>query len=58
MLDKKLLDIICCPQCKGDLVYDKKNQNLICESCFLSYPIREDIPVLLIDEAKKIKRNL
>ena len=52
MLDKKLLEILCCPKCKGDLVYDKVNQKLICESCRLKYPVKDDIPVMLIDEAE------
>ena len=53
MLSQKLLEILCCPKCKGDLVYDEKNQKLICENCQLRYPIKEDIPVMLIDEAEK-----
>ena len=53
MLDKKLLEILCCPKCKGELHYDKTNKKLICESCQLKYPIRDDIPVMLIDEAEE-----
>jgi len=53
MLDKKLLEILCCPKCKEDLVYDEENQKLICESCRLKYPIRDDITVMLIDKAKE-----
>ena len=52
MLDKKLLEILCCPKCKGDLHYDEANQKLICESCRLKYPVKDDIPVMLIDEAE------
>ncbi|TET76215.1 MAG: Trm112 family protein [Candidatus Cloacimonadota bacterium] len=55
MMDKKLLDILACPKCKGDLEYDEKNQKLICRKCKLAYPIKEDIPVMLIDEADKIQ---
>ena len=51
MLDKKLLEILCCPKCKGNLVYDDENQKLVCELCRLRYPINDDIPVMLIDEA-------
>jgi len=54
-MDKKLLDILACPKCKGDLEYDEKNQKLICRKCKLAYPIKEDIPVMLIDEADKIQ---
>ena len=53
MLDKKLLEILCCPKCKGELYYDEANQKLICESCHLEYPIKDDIPVMLIDEAEE-----
>ena len=53
MLDKKLLEILCCPKCKGGFIYDEENQKLICESCRLKYPIRDDIPVMLIDEAEE-----
>ena len=53
MLDKKLLEILCCPKCKGDLVYDEENQKLICKSCLLKYPGKDDIPVMLIDEAEE-----
>jgi len=56
-MDKKLLDILACPKCKGDLEYDKKNQKLICHRCKLAYPIKDDIPVMLIDEAEKIKNS-
>ncbi|MBA7600562.1 hypothetical protein ES703_07620 [subsurface metagenome] len=54
-MDKKLLDILACPKCKGDLEYDEKNQKLICRKCKLAYPIKEGIPVMLIDEADKIQ---
>ena len=53
MLDEKLLEILCCPKCKGHLVYDKVNQKLICESCLLKYPVKDDIPVMLVDEAEE-----
>ncbi len=52
MLNKELLDILACPKCKGDLVYDPENDRLICNTCRLRYPIREDIPIMLIDEAE------
>ena len=53
MLDQELLDILACPQCKGDLEYDKENQKLICNKCRLKYDIKDDIPIMLIDEAEK-----
>lgn len=52
MLDKELLDILACPKCKGDLEYDKENQKLICHKCRLRYNIKDDIPIMLIDEAE------
>lgn len=50
-IDKELLEILACPKCKGDIVVDDKEEGLICKSCKLLYPIRDDIPVMLIDEA-------
>ena len=53
-MDKKLLDIIACPVCKGTLVYNKDNQELICKADRLAYRIEDDIPVMLADEARVI----
>lgn len=54
MLNEKLLEILACPKCKGDLEYDKKNNVLKCHACRLKYRIEDgDIPVMLIDEAEK-----
>ncbi|MFQ5864094.1 MAG: Trm112 family protein [bacterium] len=52
MVDKELLDILACPKCKGDLEYDKEKQKLICHKCRLKYDIKDDIPIMLIDEAE------
>jgi hypothetical protein len=52
MLDEKLLEILACPACKGDIKYDEENQKLICLSCGRRYPIRDGIPIMLIDEAE------
>jgi len=54
MLDKKLLEILVCPKCKGKLEYDKENGKLTCNKCKLRYPIENDIPIMLIEEAEKI----
>jgi uncharacterized protein YbaR (Trm112 family) len=54
MIDKKLLDILVCPLCKGPLVYKKEANELICKADRLAYPIREDIPVMLEDEARRV----
>lgn len=53
-MDKKLLDILVCPVCKGKLIYDDQAQELICKVDRLAYPIREDIPVMLEEEARKL----
>jgi uncharacterized protein YbaR (Trm112 family) len=54
IVDKKLLDILVCPICKGSLVYDKTRSELICKRDRLAYPIRDDIPVMLEDEARQL----
>lgn len=53
-MDKKLLEILVCPLCKGPLVYDKSAQELICRADRLAYPIRDGIPVMLEDEAREL----
>jgi uncharacterized protein YbaR (Trm112 family) len=53
-MDKRLLDILVCPVCKGPLTYDKKADELICRIDRLAYPVRDDIPVMLEDEARKL----
>jgi uncharacterized protein YbaR (Trm112 family) len=53
MLDQKLLDILACPKCKGDLQYSAAEQELKCPVCRLIYQVKDDIPVMLIDEAEK-----
>jgi len=53
-MDKKLLDILVCPVCKGPLLYKKDRQELICRADRLAYPIRDDIPVMLEDEARQL----
>lgn len=54
MISQELLDILACPQCKGELRLTEKKDGLVCESCQLLYKIRDDIPIMLIDEAEKI----
>jgi len=53
-MDKKLLDILACPNCKGKLVYQKKARELICPADRLAYPIRDGIPVMLEEEARSL----
>ena len=53
-MDKKLLDILVCPVCKGKLVYHKAEGELICKLDRLAYPIRDGIPVMLPQEAREL----
>lgn len=53
-MDSKLLDILVCPVCKGPLRYDRQAGELICRADRLAYPIRDDIPVMLEEEARRI----
>ena len=54
-MDKKLLDILVCPKCKGELEFDKKANELICKNDSLAFPVRDGIPVMLEDEARSLK---
>ncbi|MDH4321467.1 MAG: Trm112 family protein [Desulfobulbaceae bacterium] len=54
MLNKDLLDILACPKCKGPVKLTTQEDGLICDACRLLYEIRDGIPVMLIDEAKKL----
>ena len=54
-MDAKLLEILVCPVTKGALVYDKEKQELISKSARLAYPIRDGIPVMLEDEARRLE---
>ncbi|HDP88450.1 MAG TPA: Trm112 family protein [Thioalkalivibrio sp.] len=53
-MDKRLLDILACPVTKGPLVYDKKTDELISVSARLAYPVRDGIPVMLEEEARRL----
>ncbi len=53
MLDKKLLEILVCPACKGQLQYEQENARLVCEKCRLRYAIEDEIPIMLVEEAEK-----
>lgn len=54
-MDAKLLEMLVCPVTKGPLVYDRERQELISKSARLAYPIRDGIPVMLEEEARKLK---
>jgi uncharacterized protein YbaR (Trm112 family) len=53
-MDAKLLDILVCPVTKGALIYDKAGQQLVSVQAGLAYPIRDDIPVMLEEEARRL----
>lgn len=53
-MDNKLLEILACPVCKGELIYDKPKEELICQRDRVAYPIKNDIPVLLESAARKM----
>lgn len=55
MLDERLLEILVCPKCKGELEYNADEAALVCPKCALVYEIRDGIPVMLIDEAKPLE---
>lgn len=54
-MDARLLDILVCPVCKGNLEYRKTPGELVCKPCKLAYPVRDDIPVMLADEARALQ---
>lgn len=54
MLDERILKILVCPKCKGDLEYRKEEEKLICHKCQLAYKIEDNIPIMLIEEAEKV----
>jgi uncharacterized protein YbaR (Trm112 family) len=54
MLSEELLSVLACPKCKGELEYREKENRLICHRCKLSYPIVDNIPVMLIEEAEEV----
>lgn len=54
-LSPDLLEILACPQCKGELEYREAEAALLCHACALRYRIEDDIPVMLIDEATPLK---
>jgi uncharacterized protein len=56
-MDKKLLEILVCPKCKGELVFDKKANELVCEKDSLAFPVRDGIPVMLEEEARSVSSS-
>ena len=56
-ISKELLEILACPKCKGEIHLNDAGDGLICEACRLVYEIRDDIPIMLIDEAKPLETS-
>jgi len=56
-MDPKLLEILVCPLCKGPLVYRKEVRELICKADRLAFPIRDGIPVMLVEEARRLEET-
>jgi uncharacterized protein YbaR (Trm112 family) len=54
MIKQELIDILACPKCKGPVEFNQEHNGLLCRFCQLLYPIREDIPIMLIDEAQPL----
>lgn len=54
MIDKRLLDILICPKCKGELIYDDERDILICKKDGIYFEIKNNIPVMLLEKAKKL----
>ncbi|HDZ90304.1 MAG: Trm112 family protein [Deltaproteobacteria bacterium] len=55
-ISKELLDILACPKCKGEIHLTQGGDGLICDRCRLLYEIRDDIPIMLIDEARPLDK--
>ena len=56
-LDPDLLEILVCPDCHGDVEYKERRHLIICQGCGLQYPVREGIPVMLVEEATRPSRR-
>jgi uncharacterized protein YbaR (Trm112 family) len=54
-IKQELLDILACPKCKGDISLNESQDGLICDNCKLLYHIKDDIPIMLVDEAEPIE---
>lgn len=55
MLDERLLEILVCPKCKGELEHREDPEELACHACGLGYEVRDGIPIMLIDEARPLQ---
>ena len=57
-LAKELKEILVCPKCKGELEFHDDRSEIVCRACALSYPVRDDLPVMLLSEAKPLGADL
>ncbi len=57
-MKKELLDIIACPQCKGKVELAEDQKSLLCQNCQLSYAIRDNIPIMIIEEAEPVSSEI
>jgi uncharacterized protein YbaR (Trm112 family) len=56
-VDPRLLDILVCPLCKGVLLFRKAESEFVCKACRLAYPVRDDIPIMVEDDARRLDPN-
>lgn len=56
-MNNKLLEILVCPVCKSELIYSKDKQELLCAACRMAYPITDDIPVMLPEDARPLEAD-
>lgn len=56
-MDARLLDILVCPICKANLEYRKAERELVCKPCKLAFPVRDDIPIMLEDQARRLNEG-
>lgn len=56
-MDKKQIEMIVCPECNGKLSYEKNRQQLVCDNCNVAFPVKDGIPVMLIEEAIKLEQE-
>jgi uncharacterized protein YbaR (Trm112 family) len=55
-ISKELLEILACPKCKGEVAIKEDCTGLVCENCALVYPVKDDIPIMLVDEAQPLDK--
>ena len=56
-VDERLLEVLVCPDCRGEVEYKDRRKVVVCTACGLQYPVRDGIPVMLVDEATRSRRR-